>query len=133
MQPLRTFAQGGDGIHADLQSSGPLKNKNGIEEKLLALGRRAIKPAQLTKESAELALLAKKIAVLAQLAREWAPSKKEGEKDPESWREWSVEMRDAALKLAGAATMKDPKAVLAATKGLNSSCTKCHGVFKSRD
>jgi hypothetical protein len=129
MQPLRRFALGGDGIDPALQSTGPLKSLNGIEEKLRVLGRRPMKAPQLAKESAQLVLMAQKIAVVGQMAHEWAPAK-EGNLDPKDWREWSVEMRDSALNLAEAAKNKNANAVFTATKTLNANCTKCHGIFK---
>jgi hypothetical protein len=134
MQPLRRYALGGDGIHPSLQSTGPLKTLNGIEEKVRVLARRAPKKEQLEKESPELALMAQKIAVIAQLAYEWTSEiKKEGNQDPADWREWSREMRDTALSLAAAAKKKDPKAVFTTAKTLNANCTKCHGIFKKNN
>jgi cytochrome c556 len=131
MQPFRRLALGGDGLPPVLQSTGPLKTMNGIEEKLRVLVRRAPKKDQLDKEAAELVVMAHKIAVGAQAAYEWAPAQKEGNKDPKDWQEWAVEMRAAALKLAAAAKKKNPAEVLAASKTLNANCTKCHGIFKT--
>jgi hypothetical protein len=132
MVPFKLQLKGGDGIQKDLQTNPKLKGKggNGVEEKVRALARRNLTPAQMKKEKTELALLADKIAAIAQLNYEYAPAQKQGKRDPKDWRDWSVQMRDNALKLAAAAKQGSPAAVKKAAATLNSTCNKCHGVFK---
>jgi hypothetical protein len=132
MEPFRLKLKGGDGIPRELQTNQKLKGAggNGIEEKIRALaGRRKLTVAQMKKEAAELALLGNKTAVIAQLAHEWAPTK-EGKKDPKDWRELSVEMRDAAVELSKAAKEGSADKVFESAKKLNSTCTRCHKIFK---
>jgi hypothetical protein len=132
MLPMKLRSKGGDGIPPDLQTNQRLKGKggDGIEEKIRALGRRALRPPQMKKEAKALALMAEKIAALAQLNYEFAPAKKEGKKDPQDWKQWSTDMRDQALALAAAAKKNNAPMVLAATKKLYTTCVKCHGIFK---
>jgi hypothetical protein len=136
MQPFKVLPKGGDGIPSALQTSPKVKGKlNGIEEKIrvLANTRPPTMKRNIAKEAAELALLADKVAVIGQLNYYYAPEKKEGKKDPEDWKQWSVEMRDAALKLAEAVRKRNADAVLQASQKLNGSCVRCHNVFKTSD
>src|SRR5205809_377449 len=57
-------------------------------------------------------------------------AKKQAEKDPAKWKEWSKEMEDAAKDLAKAAKAKDGKKIKDAANKVNASCNKCHGVFR---
>ncbi len=50
-------------------------------------------------------------------------------KQPEQWREWTVEMQQSAIQLALASRESDEAAILAAARRLNTSCVKCHEVF----
>jgi hypothetical protein len=131
MQPFKKVSLGGDGLAKELQTSQPLRTtQNGIEEKIRLLAIRPPNATQMKAQSKELALVADKIAALAQANYEWAPEKKEGKKDPKDWRDWSIEMRDQALDLAKAARQGNAAQVSNGVKKLNSTCNKCHGVFK---
>jgi cytochrome c556 len=134
MVPFKTTLHGGEGLPEVLQSSPELKSKigNSIERKIgeLADPGKKLTPAQLAKQSEELVLLAYQTAVLANLAREWVPDRKEGRKDPKDWLAWSQDMHDRALDLAAAVKGKDPQAVRKAADKLDSACKQCHSVFR---
>ena len=59
-----------------------------------------------------------------------AGDKKEKDKDPKEWKQWSEDMRTSSLELARA--LKDYKAadIKAAVKKVNESCVNCHGPFR---
>ena len=52
------------------------------------------------------------------------------QEDEVKWREFCVEMRDAAGSLNAAARGKDQPAAAAAAKRLAKTCDACHGVFR---
>jgi len=51
-------------------------------------------------------------------------------KQPEQWREWTVEMSQSGMQLVLASRENDEPAILAAARRLNTSCVKCHEVFR---
>jgi hypothetical protein len=128
MNLYRHKAKGGEGIAEVLQTSGPLKNQNGIEEKLRYLVRKKLPANVLEKESNELALLGYKIAVDGELTGTFASSKKG---DAREWLKYSEEQRDTATQLAEAAKKKDAAAVQTAAEALDKSCTQCHKKFRT--
>ena len=131
MTPFKTLPKGGDGLPPSLQSNARLKGTlNGVEEKIRELAKRALRPNLVAKEAPDIALMADKVAVLAQLNYEFAPEKDEGMKKVKDWKEWSVEMRQTALELAEAARKADAQKIFAASQKVNSNCNKCHGIFK---
>jgi len=63
-----------------------------------------------------------------------APAADEGKKKKADWIKWSQEMGEnslAASKAAGAAKTDD-KAVKAALKKLDDTCTTCHNTFRGK-
>ncbi len=130
MDPYRTKDKGGDGMHADLQSNARLKGAlNGIEEKILALAKKAPTAAAMDKEAKELELLGYHTAVVGSLTYYYAPPKK-GKQDPQEWRKLAAQMRDNAVSLAAAAKKKDAEGVFKASDNLSSSCSQCHTAFR---
>jgi hypothetical protein len=127
MTPFRSEAKGGEGIHPDLQYQPKLKNQNGIEALLNALGQKKLTDENAAKVSKELSLLGRRIAVYGSLTHEaYAPDAK----DAKQWRELSVAMRDAGVELAEAASKKDSDGILTATRKLETSCIDCHSAFR---
>ena len=103
---------------------------DGIEQKLLSLNRKAPEDSAFAKEAPALADLGYQTAILAELALAFTPLKKEGKKDPKDWRQWSMDMRDAAESFTAAAKAQKPKGLVDAAKKLNASCASCHAVFR---
>jgi cytochrome c556 len=113
---------------------GPTPNAikpDGIEAKIMALGKKAPTPKEATSEGPGVAHAAYVTAAIAEIAlRKPAVDKKEGEKDPAKWKEWSEAMRKSSEELAQAAKAgKGPEVKAAATR-LNASCNHCHEVFR---
>jgi cytochrome c556 len=125
MNHLRQKKNGGDGIHPDLQTSGPLKNLNGIEEKIRTLAKRKLTDTALNKSAKEMVLLGYRTAVLAEVVNDFAPGQK-----TKQWRDFSAQMRDASINLAQASQKKDAAAIFKAGSRLDASCNDCHKVFR---
>jgi hypothetical protein len=129
MHPLDKLSKGGDGLPKSLQTNARLRgNLNGIEDKIKDLGRKA--PKNAAAEAADIHLMAKEVAAIANLSYVFAPEKDEGKKKVRDWKDWSVENQKAALDLAAAARKKNAAAIQNMAAKLNSVCNKCHGVFK---
>jgi hypothetical protein len=125
---FRTVKKGGEGLPPALQSNPRLKGAlNGIEEKLGFLAKKPLTDAGLKKESAELALLGYRAAVVGELTDRYPATK-----EAKLWHEKAQAMRDAGLALAEAARKKDAEGVHQASSRLNSSCTECHRVFQKK-
>ncbi|MGO9470957.1 MAG: RNA polymerase sigma factor [Isosphaeraceae bacterium] len=98
----------------------PRAGGQGLESTLAELlqGRRDLPHSQL-------ANLARRSAQVALKLEEHQPAKQ-----PEQWREWTVEMHRSAIQLALASRASDEPAILAAARELNTSCLKCHEIFR---
>jgi hypothetical protein len=125
MDHLRQKKKGGDGIHSDLQTSGPLKNLNGIEEKFRTLAKNKLKDAALNKSAKEMVLLGYRTAVLAEVVSDLAPAQK-----TKQWRELAAQMHKASMDLARASEKKDADGIFKAGTRLDAACSSCHSVFK---
>jgi hypothetical protein len=128
MHLYRQKQKGGEGIAEALQSTRPLKNTNGVEDKVTYLAKKALKPAVLGKESKELALLSYQLAADGSLTAAFA--KEEGKERAAEWQKYALAQRDAGVRLAEAATKKDAAAVHQAATALESACTQCHDKFR---
>jgi hypothetical protein len=124
MNHFKTRAAGGVGVEPAPKE----KTHDGLEAALYLFAARPNDAPELKPE--ELARLGHQTAVLAQLTRSLVPEKKEGEKDPAKWRQWSEEMREAALEFAQAAKDKKPDDVRNAARKINARCTSCHRMFR---
>lgn len=104
---------------------------DGIEAKIMELGKRPMPAAKLTAEAADLTRMAYVTAAIGELAHAKPPQKDEGKKKKKDWETWSADMRDAALKLADITkAAKSPADVKTAATKLYSTCTTCHEVFR---
>jgi hypothetical protein len=128
---FKTKEKGGEGLHPSLQSTPPLKGTlNGVEAKIAALRKKALTPEKMKKERDEIIVLAGRTATIGAITIAYAPARKVGQKDPAIWREFSVNMRDAAAELLEAARKDDPAGVQRAADRLDTSCTQCHSIFR---
>jgi hypothetical protein len=75
----------------------------------------------------EIARFSYHLAVLMEATRTLPPAKKVGPKDPDMWKRWSADARDAALELAAA---KDAAGRMKAARLVESKCSKCHTIFR---
>jgi hypothetical protein len=126
MNLLALRSRKGLGVGADPDKIKP----DGIEAKLIGMGRKPLPQAQLEKEAADLARMAYVIAAISEVARVKVPEKDEGQKKRKDWIMWSEEMRQSAEQLARAAKAKNAAETKTAAAKVNSSCNNCHGVFR---
>lgn len=103
---------------------------DGIELKLITLGRDAPSPAVLAKEAAHLEEMAYVLAAVADVTAAKAPTADKGKKTKKDWNTWSVEMREASIALAKASNAKGAQDVKAAAAKVNAACNSCHSVFR---
>jgi len=103
---------------------------DGIEVRIQNMAKKSPSAAQLKKDKADLLQMINRTSAIAEIARARTPKKKEGDKDPKDWKEYSERMVKEARELAKAIEAADPPAVKKAAANLNSSCTECHGKFR---
>ncbi len=104
MIPFKPASAGGQGLESTLAE--------------ILQGRRELQRSQLV----DLGRQSARVAVKLEAHR---PAKQ-----PEQWREWTVEMQQSAMQLALVSRESDEAAMLAAARRLNTSCVKCHEVFR---
>ena len=103
---------------------------DGIELKLLAIGRDAPGQATVNKEAEALEKMSYVIAAVAEVAIARPPDKDDGKKKKKDFIRWAKQMREAAPGLAAAAKSKSPAEIQKAAAKINSVCTSCHMTFK---
>jgi cytochrome c556 len=106
---------------------------DGIEQKLLAIGRDPLTQRQFDKEAAALSKLGYHTAAVAAVAAHKGPASDKGKATKKAWLEWNKDMHTEALNFAKAAKAKDLAAVNATAKKLNASCASCHAVFRKNN
>jgi len=104
MVPFKPASAGGQGLESTLAE--------------LLRGKRDLQPSMLV-------ILARQAAHVAAQLENHRPVQQ-----PEQWREWTVEMHRSAMQLALANRESDEPAILAAARRLNTSCVKCHEIFR---
>jgi hypothetical protein len=104
---------------------------DGIELRLKELE----KNGDIAKEAPDIAQLGLRAAAIAHVAEAMVPEKKEGNKDPKDWKQWSADLREDSLKLSklAVADKVDPAEVKKAAAKITRDCKKCHDVFRDAD
>jgi cytochrome c556 len=104
---------------------------DGIELKLLALGRDAPTAAQAEKEAAALKRMALRTAAIVEFAlAKGPPHADKGGATKKLWEDSAKASRDAALELAKAADEKAPASLKAAATKVNNACNNCHSEWR---
>ena len=103
---------------------------DGIEIKLLAMGRDAPSQATLNKEADALVRMAYITAAIGEVAVHAPLDRDQGKKTKKAWIAYSKEMIEAVPQFAAAAKSKSPNDVKTATTKLVGSCNRCHEIFK---
>jgi cytochrome c556 len=103
---------------------------DGIEAKIISLGKKELPKADLDKQAAALEELAKRTKAIGDVTDQFAPKSGTGEKSPKNWKKWVDEMKAGADDLAKAAKAKDAKGVKDAANKTNTACNECHSVFR---
>ena len=102
---------------------------DGIEVRIQSMAKKSPKADQLKKDKADLLQMLDRTLAIGEIAL-GTPKKKEGDKDPKDWKEYSERMVKETKELKKAIEQADPVAVKKAASNLNSSCTECHGKFR---
>jgi len=123
-KPRKPDGKGGLGVG---DKPGDIK-PDGIEKKIMELGKTELKKDAAGKEAVAIAQLANRSAAVGHVAE--ARSKDEGKKDPKSWQKWSQDMQEASQDLAKAAKAKDTAKIKTAANKLNATCNDCHAKFR---
>jgi cytochrome c556 len=103
---------------------------DGIELKLLDMGKRKMSKIALTKDKDALVKMAYRTAAIAEVAKLYAPTKPKGGKGPADWKKYATDMKKYSLELIDALKKGDPAQVKTVTNNLNSSCNSCHTDFR---
>jgi hypothetical protein len=130
MNLLRIKAKGGEGTAEALQYNAKLKNLNNIEALIGALATKQLTDDNVAKTSKELELLAYRLAVMGSITHDNAPSDRVAKDQVVGWQKLSLDMRDASVALAQAASKKDAAGVQKASTRLEASCTQCHRDYR---
>jgi hypothetical protein len=123
MQAFKPRAENGIGVG----SPGP---KDGIEVKVVSLGKVLQRPNKLADEKADLVRMGYVAAAIAEVLPGSAPPVARGGKGRKEWEQYAGEMKGAALRLVAAAKRGKPDEVRAASKALHMACNTCHESFR---
>jgi hypothetical protein len=102
---------------------------DGIEQKIINMGRRPLTKNQVAQQKEPLIEMAERVQAVAEITQHYMPPKKAGA-NPANWKKYTQEMKKSAQDLAGALKGGDPKMIKAAATDLNAACTNCHGDFR---
>jgi cytochrome c556 len=108
---------------------GSVRKGEGIEAKLLALGKAPLPAATLKAEADELVRVARLNVALAELTRLYPAPKKPGV-GPRQWNQHADALKRASVDLAGAVRKNDPAGVKKASLAINQACETCHRDFR---
>lgn len=103
---------------------------DGLEKKVEALADKGLSAKQLEEEAAGIEQMGYAMAALGEVSKAVPPEKDMGKKKIKDWVKWSEDLREASLALAEAAKKKDANAIKTAADKANTSCNKCHDVFR---
>jgi len=99
------------------------------EQKIINLGKRALSPANLGKEKADLIKMAHVNITIAHIANQYPPKAKGG-KGPKEWRQYNEDMIKSSEDFIKAVKAEDPGKVKTAAANINSACNNCHSDFR---
>jgi hypothetical protein len=111
---------------------GPVKDGDGIEYKLILLSRKALTPAQMKVEQAELARMGRVLRAVAKVMPAYGSRYRPAAQ--KAWRDYATQFDKEAEALSRAIAGGNPTAVRRAAARVNDVCTNCHsagqrGVF----
>jgi hypothetical protein len=124
MRAYKPRAKGGIGVGAKGES---------IELKIIALSKRALKDADVAKQSKDLDKIVDVSKAISEITYEFTPKTKKAGKDPKDWTKFTDEMKKGSDELAQAIKSGKGAAIKTTANNLNASCTNCHGTFRDAD
>jgi hypothetical protein len=122
MELFKTRAKGGIGVGSKAGVVVP----DGIETKLVAMGRDAPASSTLKKESAALEEMGYVVAAMANITKKKPVAKAK----TKEWNTWCEDMATAGLKLSAAAKSQGAADLKAAATKINASCNSCHSTYR---
>jgi cytochrome c556 len=106
------------------------KKKEGIELKLIAMGKEALAAGALKKEKDDLLKMAYINLAIAEVASHYAPAKPKAGKGAAQWKKYTSDQKKAVAELVKAINASSPAKVKAAANDINSACNGCHADFR---
>ena len=119
--------KGGFGVGPKPNTTTPAKD--GIEQKIINMGRLRLKKDQVAQQKEPLIEMAERVQAIAEITQHYMPPKKAGA-NPANWKKYAQEMKKSAQDFGGAVKGGDPMKIKAAATDLNAACTNCHGDFR---
>jgi hypothetical protein len=112
--------------------TGPPSPDDGIETKIIALGKQAPSAASLKKdkEKADLVRIAHVNLAVSEMARHYKPKKMREGKTRKDWLEHCDELKSGAERLLKAVKAGDAKEVQRGAAVMQSACNRCHEDFR---
>jgi cytochrome c556 len=109
---------------------GPKGKADGIELKIITLGKRPLSEDAFKAQRGELLRMAYIVRAVAEVTQHYAPAKPKGGKGAKEWKQFTDEMQKASGELIEAIKKGDPAAVKTAASNVTSSCNNCHSDFR---
>jgi hypothetical protein len=106
------------------------KKDEGIETKIINLGRTRLAPMTLQKEKALLVKIGYINIAMAEIAKQYAPSKPKAGKGAREWNQYAEDMKKASLEMIEAANKGNPAELKKAAADVNAACNGCHSDFR---
>lgn len=103
---------------------------DGIELKIINLGKRALSAANLGKEKDDIVKMAYINAAIAEVTYLYGPAKPKGGKGPKDWKQHTDDQLKASLELAKAVKAGEAAKIKTAANNLNNACNNCHTDFR---
>jgi soluble cytochrome b562 len=105
-------------------------NPDGIELKLIDLGRDLISANKMKKEKDALDEMAYRIKAIAHVAEFLPPAKNKGMATKAKWAEYVKGMQESAVEFEKAVQTDSPSELKKAASKVNANCNNCHTIFK---
>ncbi len=106
------------------------KAGDGIEIKLINLGKRALPAATLAKEKDALLKSAYVNLAIGEITMHYAPEKPRGGKGAKEWKQFTEDMNKGTKELIQALKDANPANVKKAALDVNNACQNCHSDFR---
>ncbi len=112
------------------QAKGGLVAGQGIELKLIGLGKKALPASALAAQAAELKRMAEISRGIAEVTPDYASKFTKSPKEASQWKGYAEEMKKASDEMLAAVKANNPKSIKDAVNHVNASCNDCHTAFR---
>jgi soluble cytochrome b562 len=125
MQAFKPTTKKGIGTNIGAKGAG-----DGIEAKIISLGRKAPSKDALEKQKAALLKMAYINLAIAEVTKLYPPGKPKGGKGVKEWQQYTTEMTKSTKEMIDAIKKGDSAKVKEAANNLNNACNSCHTDFR---